>query len=55
MKPKVLVMRVILGLFFAFLLARFFFPAGGPATIILAALVLVFFAYVFEAIHRREK
>lgn|GEM_PF-2368249 len=55
MKPKVLIMRAALGLLFAFLLVHFFFPTAGVATTIIAAAVLVFFAYVFEAIHRREK
>lgn len=55
MKPKVLLMRAVLGLLFAFVLVHFFFPAAGIATIVIAAAVLVFFAYVFEAIHRREK
>ena len=55
MKSKVLIMRAALGLLFAFVLVHFFFPAAGIATIVIAAAVLVFFAYVFEAIHRREK
>jgi hypothetical protein len=50
-----LVIRALLGLFFAYLLARFFFPAAGIAKIILMAVALVFFAYVFEAIRRPEK
>jgi FtsH-binding integral membrane protein len=53
--PKILMIRVLLGLLFAFLLAHFFFPSAGFGTIIGMAAVLVFFAYVFEAIHRREK
>lgn len=55
MKYKVLILRVALGVLFAFLLAHFFFPTAGRVTIGLIAAVLVFFAYVFEAIHRREK
>jgi hypothetical protein len=53
--PKILIMRVVLGLLFAYLLAHFFFPTAGIPAIIFMAAVLVFFSYVFEAIHRREK
>ena len=53
--PKILIIRIVLGLVFAFLLAHFFFPTAGLPSIGFITLVLVFFAYVFEAIHRREK
>jgi len=55
MKLKTLFLRVALGILFAFLLAHFFFPSAGRMTIGLIAAVLVFFAYVFEAIHSRER
>lgn len=55
MKLKVLFIRTVLGLFFAFLLAHFFFPGAGIAKTVLIAAALVFFAYVFEAIRRPEK
>lgn len=54
MRIKVLVIRVILGIFFGVLLGRFFFPQYGVATMAGIALMLVFFAYVLEAVHSRR-
>ena len=54
MRTKVLVLRVILGIFFALLLGRLFFPHSGPAMIAGIGLMLVFFAYLLESIHSRR-
>jgi len=49
LRLKVLIIRLILGLFFAFLLSRFFLSSAGiPTTLVIAGL-LVFFAYVLES------
>jgi fatty acid desaturase len=53
MRYKVLAIRVILGVFFAFLLGRWFFPNSRPVLIVGIALMLVFFAYVLESVHKR--
>lgn len=52
---KVLAIRVVLGLLFALLLLRFFFPGSGFPTILATAGMLVFFAYVFEWIHGNKE
>jgi hypothetical protein len=49
----VVIIRVILGLVFALLLVRLFIPGAGVGTIVAAAGMLVFFAYVFEAVRKR--
>lgn len=49
---RIFVLRVVLGIVFALLLSRFFFPAANIFVILLAAAALVVFAYVFEHIHR---
>lgn len=54
MRYKVLAIRVILGVFFAFLLGRLFFPNSTPLLTVGIALMLVFFAYVLESVHRRK-
>ena len=54
MRVKVLAIRVILGIVFAVLLGRVFFPQSGPALTGGIALMLVFFAYVLEAVHSRR-
>ena len=50
---KVLLIRLALGIFFALLLSRMFFPATDMVTILAAALLLTGFAYLFE--HLRKK
>ncbi|MCU0572975.1 MAG: hypothetical protein MUC41_08290 [Syntrophobacteraceae bacterium] len=54
MRINVLAIRVILGVFFAILLGRLFFPNSGPAMIAGIALMLVFFAYLLESVHGRR-
>jgi hypothetical protein len=54
MRPKVLVIRIILGVVFGVILSRVFFPASGYWTIFLIAGLLVFFAYVFEFLHKKD-
>jgi len=54
MRTKVLAIRVILGVLFAILLGRLFFPNSGPAMIAGIALMLVFFAYLLESVHSRR-
>jgi len=49
---RVLIIRVVLGLVFAFFLLRFFYPASGIWTVVVTAALLVFFAYFFEAIRK---
>jgi hypothetical protein len=50
---KMLFIRVILGLVCAVVLIRLFLPGAGVGAISVATLLLVFFAYVFEAVRRR--
>jgi len=54
MRPSVLIVRIILGLVFGFLLARVFFPASGTWLIFLVGGLLVVFAYIFEVLHKRD-
>jgi len=49
-RVRVLILRSALGLVFAYLLIRWFFPAAGIVTILAAAALLVFFAYLFESV-----
>jgi hypothetical protein len=52
---KIFVIRSLLGVLFAFMLMRFFFPAAGLFTVLVTAGLLVFFAYLFESIRRGGK
>ncbi|MCU0588919.1 MAG: hypothetical protein MUF52_12295 [Syntrophobacteraceae bacterium] len=54
MRAKVLAIRVLLGVLFAFMLVRWFFPASGGAMTAGIALMLIFFAYVLESAHSRR-
>jgi hypothetical protein len=54
MRPSVLIVRIILGLVFGVLLSRVFFPASGVWLIFLIAGLLVFFAYIFEVLHKKD-
>ena len=54
MRPQVLLIRIVLGVIFGVLLSRFFFPASGNWLILLIAGLLVFFAYVFELLHKKD-
>jgi hypothetical protein len=54
MRYKVLAIRVILGVFFAFVLGRLFFPNSSPLMTIGIAAMLIFFAYVLESVHSRK-
>ncbi len=53
MRPLVLIIRLVLGLIFGVLLYRVFFPTSGTWLIFLIGGLLVFFAYLFEYIHKR--
>lgn len=55
MRWKVLMVRAVLGICFAFLLARFFFPGAGQMKVLAIAGLLVFFAYLLESIHQRNQ
>ncbi len=55
MRWKVLMVRAVLGVGFAFLLARFFFPGAGQMKVLAIAGLLVFFAYLLESIHQRNQ
>ncbi len=55
MRLKVLVIRIVLGLVFAFFLTRLFFPAATKGFSLMTAGLLVFFAYLLEAIHRGSR
>jgi hypothetical protein len=54
MRYNVLVIRAILGVFFALVLGRLFFPNSGPLMTVGIAAMLVFFAYVLESVHSRR-
>jgi hypothetical protein len=54
MRYKVLAIRAILGVFFAFVLGRLFFPNSRPLMTVGIAAMLVFFAYVLESVHSRR-
>lgn len=54
MRVRILIVRAVLGVVFAFLLARFFFPTTGKPTVLVIAALLVFFAYLMESIHRKK-
>jgi len=51
-RKRVFFIRIALGLLFAFFLLRFFYPASGFGVYIFTALLLVFFAYMFEYIRK---
>lgn len=52
---KVLVLRIVLGVLFAFLLTRFFFPKTGLLTTLALAGLLTFGAYVMEYLHSSRR
>jgi len=54
MNYRKLFIRMALGLIFSLLLNRLFFPSAGKAMIVIMALCLVSFAYIFEAVGSRE-
>ncbi|MHC1743315.1 MAG: hypothetical protein AB9873_09830 [Syntrophobacteraceae bacterium] len=54
MRLRILIIRAVLGVFFAFLLARFFFPTMGRPTVLIIAALLVFFAYLLESIRQKK-
>jgi len=55
MRVKILIIRIVLGLFFAFLLARFFYPPVTVGIVVGGGALLVLFSYAFEAIHTKRK
>jgi hypothetical protein len=50
---KVLGIRMVLGIFFAVLLTRFFVPRAGLGSVLAAVVLLVSFAYLFESVRKR--
>ncbi|MEM5785783.1 MAG: hypothetical protein AAGU11_00615 [Syntrophobacteraceae bacterium] len=54
MRVQVLVIRLIMGLVFGVLLSRVFFPTSGKWLIPILGGLLVFFAYGFEYLHKRN-
>ena len=50
---KFLIVRVVAGFFFGYVLTRVFMPERGGGTVILMAALLVVFAYVLEALRQR--
>ena len=52
MRWKIFLMRVVLGVVFAFPLTRYFFPTAGTGTILAIAGLMIFFAYVLETVHK---
>ena len=55
MRTRVLVIRLILGAVFGVLLSRMFFPTYGKWPIFAIGGLLVFFAYCFEYLHKRNR
>jgi hypothetical protein len=51
---RILAVRIVLGLAFAFLLTSLFLPAAGVMGILVLAGLLTSFAYVFEHVHRTK-
>jgi len=52
-RVRVLAIRMLLGIFFALFFAKFFFPQAPPAMIGILAILLVFSAYVLEALRKK--
>ncbi|WP_448384487.1 hypothetical protein [Desulfosoma sp.] len=55
MRWRVLAVRSVLGIFFAIFLGRFFFPQAPGGKILVLALLLVFSAYLLEALRSKGK
>jgi uncharacterized membrane protein YgaE (UPF0421/DUF939 family) len=51
---KKLIIRVVLGVVFGFLLTWVFFPASGVETALSLAVLLVLFAYLLEFLRKRR-
>jgi hypothetical protein len=55
LRVKVLLIRIVLALLFAFLLSRFFLPDAGMVTKLALAVLLVLAAYVLESFHKGRR
>ena len=55
LRVQVLLIRIVLGLLFAFLLSRFFLPDAGIVTKLALAGLLVLSAYVLESFHKGRR
>ena len=55
LRVKVLLLRIVLGVAFAFLLTRLFFPLASLLTTLALAGLLTFAAYVLEIFHRGRR
>ncbi|SHE56995.1 hypothetical protein SAMN02745206_00502 [Desulfacinum infernum DSM 9756] len=53
MRVRVFAIRAFLGIFFALFLSRFFFPQAPAAMIGVLAILLIFSAYVLEALRKK--
>ncbi|ABK15885.1 hypothetical protein Sfum_0183 [Syntrophobacter fumaroxidans MPOB] len=49
---RVLVLRILMGLVFGFMVTRFFFPRSTMGFMLLISALLVFFAYGMEWVHK---
>lgn len=49
---KVLLVRILLGVLFGFMLMNLFFPGAGVPALMLTVALLVFFAYLFESVRK---
>lgn len=52
MRLRVLVLRILMGLVFGFMVTRFFFPRSTMGFMLLISALLVFFAYGMEWVHK---
>ncbi len=55
MRIQIFAIRLVLGIIFGVLLARMFFPASGTWLMFAICAALVFFAYCFEYLHKRDR
>ena len=51
----IFIIRVIMGILFAILVTRLFYPEAGMVWVILVAAVLVGMAYIFESYRKRKR
>ena len=54
-KRTIFIIRALLGVFFAFILTRFFFPGATWTTLAEIGILLVFLAYLFDFLRGQRK